>query len=321
MAGLTREFTQTARIASGAVLGWSLVRLGIAESARKDVLAAQGVSCISFHDPSPLLFERCIRWLLGNGFSFISEDDIIAIAEGRTRPGAGAAWVSLDDGWRGNLDLLPVIERYRVPVTIFLATDAVENLGLFWWTCVYDHRAELPDPLRRSVLRIWGIPETERRELVEPLVRGHVGEYTRQALTIDEVQSLAESGLVSFGSHTVRHPSLPQCDAGQLEEELRDSKDSIEAWTGRPVKSLAYPRNQFDGRERTVLVRCGYELAATVEERAYRPGLDDAYFVPRLAVGEDSFFSANICKMVGAWRPYVGWVQRPLSIVRPCFHR
>jgi peptidoglycan/xylan/chitin deacetylase (PgdA/CDA1 family) len=174
----------------------------------------------------------------------------------------------------------------------------------------------LPNPLRRRVLRIWEISETERRELVEPLVRAHAGEYARQALTIDEVHLLARTRLVSFGSHTVRHPSLTQCDVGQLEEELRGSKDSIESWTGRPVNSLAYPRNHFDGRERDALALGGYELAVTVEERVYRPGLDDAYYVPRLVVGEDSFFSANVCKMVAAWKPYINWARRIPSSVR-----
>lgn len=70
-----------------------------------------------------------------------------------------------------------------------------------------------------------------------------------------------------------------------------------------------------------MLVQCGYELAATIEERAYRLGVDDSYFVPRLVVGEDSFFPATICKMVGAWRPNVGWAPRPSFVVRPYFQR
>jgi peptidoglycan/xylan/chitin deacetylase (PgdA/CDA1 family) len=299
-----------ARLSLGGILGFSLVRLGVAERARRGVLASGCVSCVSFHDPRPLLFERCIRWLRDGGFTFISEDRVIAISKGQADATPGAVWISFDDGWRGNLSLVPVIERYEVPVTIFLTTEAVEPPGVFWWTCAYGHRSELPDPFRRSVLRIWDLPETERREIIEPVLHRHRGEYARQALTIEEVQTLARSPLVSFGSHTVGHPSLPRCDAGQLEDELRVSKKSIEGWTGRPVKVLAYPKNEFDGREKDALLRNGYELAVTVEERAYCRAEDDAYYVPRLVVGDDSFFSTNICKMVGAWRPYVDWVRR-----------
>lgn len=304
------DYTRLARLSLGGILGFSLVRLGVTERSRKGVLASRCVSCVSFHDPRPLLFERCIRWLRDNGFTFISEDQVIAISRGQAAAAPGAVWISFDDGWRRNLSLVPVIERYDVPVTIFLTTEAVEPPGVFWWTCAYDHRSELPEPFRRSVLRIWDLPERERREIVEPVLRRHRGEYARQALTIEEVQKLARSALVSFGSHTVSHPSLPRCDSAQLDDELRVSKRSIEGWTDRPVKVLAYPRNEFDGREKDVLLRHGYELAVTVEERAYCRAEDDAYYVPRLVVGEDAFFSANICKMVGAWRPYVDWARR-----------
>jgi len=304
------DYTRLARLSLGGILGFSLVRLGAAERARKGVLASSCVSCVSFHNPHPLLFERCIRWLRDGGFTFISEDRVIAISRGQAHAAPGAVWISFDDGWRGNLSLLPVIERHEVPVTIFLTTGAVEPPGVFWWTCVYDHRSELPHPLRSSVLRIWDLPETERREIVEPVLRRHQMEYARQALTIDEVRHLARSPLVSLGSHSVGHPSLPRCDSAQLDDELYASKKSIEGWTGRPVKTFAYPRNEFDGREKDALRRNGYELAVTVEERAYCYAEDDAYYVPRVVVGEDSFFSANVCKMVGAWRPYVDWARR-----------
>ena len=310
LTGFVTDSKRVVRLGMGGVAGFSLVRLGVAERARRQVLTSGCVSCVSFHDPQPLFFERCIRWLRDSGFTFISEDQVIAISKGEAESAPGSVWISLDDGWRGNLRLMPVIERYAVPVTIFLTTGAIEPPGVFWWTCVYEHRSELPARFRRSVLRIWNIPEAERREIVEPVLHRYRGEHARQALTLEEVQSLARSPLVSFGSHTVGHPSLPQCDSEQLEEELRLSKDSIEEWTGRPVKTFAYPRNQFDGREKDSLIRNGYELAVTVEERAYCRTQDDAYYVPRLVVGEDSFFSANICKMVGAWRPYVDWVRR-----------
>jgi peptidoglycan/xylan/chitin deacetylase (PgdA/CDA1 family) len=304
------DYARLARLSLGGILGFSFVRLGVTERARRGVLASRCVSCIYFHDPSPPLVERCVRWLRDGGFTFISEDQVIAISKGQADAAPGAVWISFDDGWRGNFGLLPVIERYRVPVTIFLATEAVELLGLFWWTCVYDHRSELPDPYRRSVLRIWDLPERERREIVEPVLRRHQGEYARQALTIDEVQTLARSPLVSFGSHSVGHPCLPRCDLSQLEDELRVSKKAIEGWTGRPVRVFAYPRSEFDGREKEALLRNGYDLAVTVEERAYCCTEDDAYHVPRLAVGNDSVFSANVCKMVGVWRPYVDWARR-----------
>lgn len=302
-------------------MGWSLVRLGVAERARQRSLEAHGVSCVSFHDPDPVLFERCVRWLLGNGFVLVSEKDVIDAARRGVSPPRGAVWLSLDDGWRGNMRLLPVIERYRVPITIFLVTDAVERSGVFWWTCVYGHRSELPGPFRHRVLTLWDVPEAERRLLVEPVLERHARECPRQALTVDEVRRLGRSPFVAFGSHTVHHPALPRCDETQRKEELVDSRLAIESWTGARVASLAYPKNLFDGIAGDELADSGYELAVTVEERIYRPDRDEPYRVPRFVVGEDSYFSANICKMVGAWGPYADGMARFAALLRPGFRR
>jgi poly-beta-1,6-N-acetyl-D-glucosamine N-deacetylase len=310
MSGRTREAVAAGRRAAVGLIGWSLVRAGVAERTRRDVMASRGVSCVSFHDPDPELLGRCIRWLLAHGYHFVSEADVVDFSRAGRAPGPGCVWLSLDDGWRSNLRLMPVFEQYGVPVTIFLATEAVGQTGVFWWTCVYDHRSELPGALRRHPLGIWDIPEGRRRAIVEPLVKRHLGEYERQALTVEEVHDLARHPLVSFGSHTVRHPSLPACDPAQLEEELRASRATIESWTQDRVWSFAYPKDRSDPRQREAVARAGYALAVTVGERVYNPGSDDAFFVPRLVVGEDSAFSANICKMVGAWRRYIRMLPR-----------
>ena len=42
------------------------------------------------------------------------------------------AFISLDDGWRGNLKLLPIFEKYKVPMCIFITTGPIES-GNYWW--------------------------------------------------------------------------------------------------------------------------------------------------------------------------------------------
>ena len=140
-----------------------------------------------------------------------------------------------------------------------------------------------PQPFRSRIRLLWNLPESRRREIVEPLLRRHASEYSRQALTVEEVRTLARIPLVSFGSHTVRHPSLPHCDPSQLDEELRVSKRDIEDWTGQPLRILAYPKGDFSGREEEALRRSGYDLAVTTEERVYSPRVDGA--LPRSETG------------------------------------
>jgi len=231
------------------------------------------------------------------------------VARSGQQKGAGSVWVTLDDGWQGNLRLLPVVERYRVPVTIFVATAACETGGVFWWTIAREYRRLLPQPFRDYPERLWHIPETERRRIVVPLLRTARETHPREALSPGEVGRLSGHPLVTFGSHTVAHPSLACCDDEQLESELRISRQRIEEWTGTPVRVFAYPRGLFGAREAEAVSRAGYEVAVTTTGRHYRPGNDSPFAVPRVELGDDSGATANIAKMVGLWGPLTRWAR------------
>lgn len=40
---------------------------------------------------------------------------------------------SFDDGWLTNKALIPIIEKYDVPITIFVPVEPLES-GNFWWS-------------------------------------------------------------------------------------------------------------------------------------------------------------------------------------------
>jgi peptidoglycan/xylan/chitin deacetylase (PgdA/CDA1 family) len=86
--------------------------------------------------------------------------------------------------------------------------------------------------------------------------------------------------------------------------ELAESKRVLESWTGKSVVSFAYPEGRFDGRESSLLLKCGYELAATTEA-AFVTQESDPYLVPRFHVGDNISFPEAICNMVGVWHPTI----------------
>jgi len=65
------------------------------------------------------------------------------------------------------------------------------------------------------------------------------------------------------------------------ETELRRSKLAIEALTGRPCRSLAWPFGAVDARCCEVAQGVGYEVAFSVKER---PGLAPRFAVARVGV-------------------------------------
>ena len=86
---------------------------------------------VFFHDPPKELFEHVIGCLHRRGYTFISTEELHnAITQKAILH--EKALITLDDGWKGNQDLLPIIEKYNTPITIFTSTNPVRE-GNFWW--------------------------------------------------------------------------------------------------------------------------------------------------------------------------------------------
>lgn len=94
---------------------------------------------------------------------------------------------------------------------------------------------------------------------------------------------LAMSDLVSFQSHTVRHYRLPDLSEDDAALELRQSKETIEALTGKRVIALSYPEGRYNRAVRR-LARKYYDCAVTTKCGYWHSGAD-RYSIRRLAVG------------------------------------
>ncbi len=92
----------------------------------------------------------------------------------------------------------------------------------------------------------------------------------------EDARALARTGM-ELGSHTLGHPDLRALDDAALADELAQSKREVEAVTGRPCRTLAYPYGLFDRRVAAAVEAAGYELAL-----AWLPGAWRRYATPRV---------------------------------------
>ncbi len=240
-----------------------------------------------------------------NHFTFISADDLLMILEQKMQMPKGAVWISFDDGWHRNMDnVVPIIVEYNVPATFFISTSEVDH-GRFWFSEVIKHKECLPRDLQTNIRHLWQLEESKRRAIVADLrttvdCRGAGKGSVREAMTKDEVASIAALPQVTIGSHTASHPILPHCTDLQIEEELRTSKQTLEKWTGKQVIHFSYPNGEYSDSAKRSLLKLGYATAATTEAR-FGLQTDHPYEIPRFHVMDDGSFAENLCHMLGIW--------------------
>lgn len=103
-----------------------------------------------------------------------------------------------------------------------------------------------------------------------------MGEAGRMLLGPDEARALHDAGM-ELGAHSLNHPDLTEVDDAELRRQLAGSKEEVEAITGQPCRTFAYPFGCHDGRVRRAAGAAGYALAFQ-----YAPGPWAALAAPRL---------------------------------------
>ena len=104
-------------------------------------------------------------------------------------------------------------------------------------------------------------------------------------LTWAQVREMEESGLVSFGAHTMRHPILGYlADPAEVQQEVGECRRVLEQQLGHPVRTFAYPvgKPEHIGEEGLQAVKeAGYRWALTTIEEVNNPQTDP-YLLRRL---------------------------------------
>ena len=230
-------------------------------------------------------------------------------------PPRGAIVVTFDDGFADNYhNAFQVLRRLGIPATYFLSTGYLDRQQMFWYEKltheVMTTRAtqlrfldEAPlaigdgAPSRRGVLavllrRLKRVPNQVRLDCLADLERQLQppedcnGDSRSGPMTWEQVAEMSRAG-IEFGSHAVTHPVLSMLDPKDLDFELRASKASIEAVTGNPCQTIAYPvggPEAFNPRVQQAVQAAGYRLGLTYMSGVDVPAAWNPYALHRLHV-------------------------------------
>lgn len=234
-------------------------------------------------EPTAQVFDWHMR-LLRNYFTALSLDDALHHLQHNTLP-ANAVCVTFDDGYLNNLTVAqPILAKYDIPATVYIATGFSGGTNMWNDRVIYlftdKNRQQLSLQGEKVELGDW----PQRRELAHQLLMklkylaigpriAEVDKLYRENEAVEqsplmmnpaEINNLAAAG-VNIGAHTVNHPILKVLPAADQQNEIMQSKQQLEQWTGQPIKHFAYPNGvlgrDFDETAVQIVSQAGFSTA------------------------------------------------------------
>lgn len=271
-------------------VGWGIaqgfIRSGRRAAALRRYDGPDTILSLCAHNPTPSVLRSLLAWLTAHGFRFLSEEDILG---GRV-PSGRKAWLSFDDGWAGfDTELLPVLEAFNAPVSLFIAPE--ETRRGFLWT-----NALMPYCPMSGIRALYAFPEPERIAAVAAVLKGKT---PKMLMSPEAVAAVARHPLVRVGNHSATHLSCSDRPVSEVIDALRRAQETLTDWCGRAPRLFCYP---FGHRtpETDAAVR-----AEGLHPIGLFPGIDrlSSFGAFRNMVYDDMSLAENTCRVLGSWIP------------------
>lgn len=102
-----------------------------------------------------------------------------------------------------------------------------------------------------------------------------------------DIQEMQDSGLITFGSHTLNHRALVEySDMAEMKRQVFESKKVLEEKLKRPVNIFSYPIGAFNANVRQTVIEAGYKMAVATSPKKY-PN-NDLFALKRIRISPKS---------------------------------
>lgn len=266
--------------------------------------------------PSAEEFDQHMAFLSQHA-DLLSEEDVVSLAETGAPIANRSVLITFDDGYLDNYELaLPLLRKYQVPAVFFIPITPIEKSRLGWWDIIayfvkHTNKEKIffegdAIPLRmaedkeraiRTLLKYMKSAKFEEsRDMLTRLSAlcevdfPSVVEQSEQLMSWDQIKEIADTDLLSIGSHTVSHRVMATISDEDELNELQESKAFLEQKLGREIKSIGYPVGGYDAfsdRTKKNARKAGYRIGFSFNTGVNYGKITDPYDIKRIGPAED----------------------------------
>ena len=193
--------------------------------------------------------------------------------------------LTIDDGDKTFYKVIfPILKKHKIPATIFVSPDSIINQTNFWFQEIIGY-----DKLKllKILSEVIDIDDNDLKKfplcdifkclpinLIWELINRYQKKFQPgmkpcQNMSINELKEVENSGLITIGAHTMRHPILANEEIQVSKNEIISSITSLAEILGHETYCFAYPNGlpvlDFNQREMIILKDLGCKYSFSTE--------------------------------------------------------
>jgi len=221
--------------------------------------------------------------------------------------------ITFDDGYKDNLNFaLPILEKYKVPSTIYYTTKFLDQHVSLWWyelkeiinknsSLDFTYKNEkfsfklndenLKKIAFNSVRKIFlKLKSNDQIKLLELISNSkNRKNYSNLCLDKKDLEQLSNNTLITIGAHTHDHLNLKILNEKEAISDISKSAEIIESIIKKKVKHFAYPYGgieQAGKREYDIIKNLNFKSGVT--SVAYPVNSNKLFSLPRINVAKNA---------------------------------
>lgn len=218
--------------------------------------------------------------------------------------------ISFDDGYRNNyFNALPILKKYGMPAVFSITTGWIEEKSPLWndiieWLIRYTDRDRceitldnfkrcfsLENNRDRTKFYNWALnyavnkEQNLRDDFILSIADSLNMDIDKEKILLDEdyaplkhedILNMSEQRGVEIASHSVNHYNLVNLNEEQIENELLESKKTIESITYNPCRVFCVPGGKYNKQCLYAIKNAGYRIVMTsdIDPYIHKHGVD-----------------------------------------------
>ena len=151
--------------------------------------------------------------------------------------------LSFDDGYYNNHLLIDLVNKYNIPIEVFVSTSFIESQNLFWWDIMFNS-AKNPEKFKH-------LNHSKLIKLSNNMFKKKMFSDINRPFTINELKSFSQNENILIGNHTHSHIINNKINSEFFFRDVKIAQDKLKNWLGYAPHSFAFPNgnclsNEFE---------------------------------------------------------------------------